>query len=286
MIDEAYQRTRVRLETFLARDHAEIGEYGRSLVYDHGRPTSRVALLLHGLSASPPQFSAIAQSLYARGYNVFVPRLPRHGYSDRMSDALATLTADQLTQFARESLSIARGLGKHVTVVGFSLGGLLAAYLGQHENVDSVVAVAPFLGIFMLPNALRAPVSALALLLPNRFHWWDARLKEKQLPEHGYPRYATHAIAHALAIASDVLDAARTEPPKAQRIVVVTNARESAVNNRATGRLVRRWRERAPETVRTHVFADLPFLHDIIEPKRHVDISARVLRVLVELIDR
>jgi carboxylesterase len=285
-MNDAYARTQSRLQRFLARDHDRIGERGRSRVYDHGGPTARVALLFHGLSASPTQFVAIAQSLYERGYNVFVPRLPRHGYSDRMSGALADLTAEQLTNVATESLEIARGLGEHVTIVGFSLGGLLAAYLAQHEPVDSVVAVAPFFGIALVPSIFRMPIAWWALRLPNRFAWWDPVLKERQLPEHGYPRYATHAVAHALTIAHGVLECARTEPPKARRIVMVTNSRETAVNNRAAMRLTQRWRLHKPQAVATHRFDDLPLVHDIIEPKRYPEVSRRVLEVLVELIDR
>ncbi|MGZ6127818.1 MAG: alpha/beta hydrolase [Vulcanimicrobiaceae bacterium] len=285
-MNDLYDDTHHRLDRFLARDHEKIGDLGRSLVYDHGRRTARAALLLHGLSASPTQFGAIAESLFKRGYNVLVPRLPRHGYSDRMSDALAQMTAEGLTTVAAESLAIAHGLGEHVTVVGFSLGGLLAAHLAQHEPVDSVVAVAPFLGIAFVPSILRMPLVRWALRRPNRFHWWDPFLKEKQLPEHGYPRYATHAVAQGLTIAHELFESARSTPPAAARIVLVTNVRETAVNNRAVERLVSVWRKRKPQAVQTHRLENLPFSHDIIEPKRHPELARRVLGKLVELIDR
>ena len=285
-MNDPYEATHDRLARFLARDHEKIGALGRSLVYDHGRRTARSALLLHGLSASPAQFSAVAESLFDRGYNVLVPRLPRHGYGDRMSDALAQMTAEGLTAVATESLAIARGLGDHVTVVGFSLGGLLAAYVAQHERVESVVAVAPFLGIAFVPSILRMPLARWALRQPNRFHWWDPFLKEKQLPEHGYPRYATHAVAQGLTIAQDLFVCARTTPPEADRIVLVTNSREAAVNNRAVERLFAQWHRLKPNAVHTHRLENLPISHDIIEPKRHPELARRVLETLVELIDR
>jgi carboxylesterase len=284
--NDPYERARAGLKHLLDRDHDRIGESGRSLVYDHGRRTPRAAVLFHGLSASPTQFAAVAEALYARGYNVLVPRLPRHGYEDRMSDALSRLTAAQLRASATESFELARGLGEHVTVVGFSLGGLLAAYLAQHEPVDCVVAVAPFLGIVLVPSLFRRPLTFWALRTRNRFAWWDPFLRDRQLPAHGYPRYSTHAVAHALTIANDLLEAARADSPRARRIVLVTNARETAINNRAVNRLLQRWRKKKPEAVHAHRFDDLPLSHDIIEPLRHPDISQRVLRVLVELIDR
>lgn len=262
-----------------------MSELGRSLVLEHGHRTARAALLLHGLSASPTQFSAIAHALYERGYNVFAPRLPRHGHSDRMSEALATLTADDLRSAARESYDITRGLGERVVVVGFSLGGLLALYLAQHEPVERAVAVAPLLGIAFVPSGLGLFLSRLALRRPNRFAWWDPFRRENQMPAHGYPRYATHALAHALTIAQELLAEARVRAPSAGAVVLVSNARESAVNNRAIRKLAARWRAHRPNAVSLHRFTGLRPSHDIIEPLKDPEIAARVLPVLLELID-
>ena len=66
-----------------------LAELGRTLTFDHGSRTERARSLLHGLSASPQQFLALAHALHERGHNVFVPRLPRHGYRNRLSEALA-----------------------------------------------------------------------------------------------------------------------------------------------------------------------------------------------------
>src|ERR1700680_12763 len=115
--------SRERLEQFLLRDHDRVGKRARTRFLDHGVPTQRVALLLHGLASTPAQFSQLAQALHERGYNVLAPRLPRHGHADRLSDALSRLTADDLKASAAESLEIARGLGEQVVIAGFSLGG-------------------------------------------------------------------------------------------------------------------------------------------------------------------
>src|SRR5579884_411288 len=158
--DVTYASAQARLAWFERRDrHAEVAETGRTLVFDHGGRTKRATLLLHGLSAGPRQFSAIAAALHERGQNVFVPRLPRHGHRNRLSEALATLNAAQLEACAADALAVARGLGQQVTVAGFSLGGLLSAYVGQFECVDGVVAVSPFLGIAAVPNIFRLPVA-------------------------------------------------------------------------------------------------------------------------------
>lgn len=276
--------SRERLKRFLLRDHERVGDLGRTLVLDHGVRTPRAALLLHGLSATPTQFADLANALHGRGYNVLVPRLPRHGHADRLSDALARLTADDLKTVATETLEIARELGEQVVVAGFSLGGLMAAWIAQHEQVDRVVAIVPYLGIALVPRVLQGPVAEVALRLPNLFGWWDPIARERQMPEHGYPRYSSHALAQSYRLARELLDLARDGAPTARQIVVVNNAREAAVNNRAIALLVRRWQRHRAEGVRTYTFGGLRLSHDIVEPLKNRKIAAKVFPVLLDLI--
>lgn len=286
--DASYESAREGLRWFQNRDEAaHVGQIGRTLIFDHGRRTARSTLLLHGLSASPRQFIAVAEALHARGHNVFVPRLPKHGHRNRLSEALATMNATQLEACANDSFAIARGLGERVTVMGFSLGGLLTAYLGQFSPVQRAIAVSPFLGVSWMPNVFRMPVARWVLGRPNRFFWWDPFLRERQMPEHGYPRFATHAIGHGLTLAHEVLEAAQTQAPKADELVLVINPRDSAVNKRAIMRLGQRWFHTKPQSVTIHRLKGTPpFLHDIIEPKRYPAVAQRVAAVLVELVDR
>jgi pimeloyl-ACP methyl ester carboxylesterase len=283
-----YHAAQERLRWFERRDEAaNVAELGRSMVFDHGRRTDRATLLLHGLSASPRQFIAIAQALHERGHNVFVPRLPRHGHRNRLSEALATMSAAQLEACARDSLEITRGLGARVTVAGFSLGGLLAAYIGQFYPVHRAVAVSPFLGVSWIPNIFRMPLARFVLSRPNRFYWWDPFLRERQLPEHGYPRFATHAIGHGLTLAHEVLEAAQKRAPQADELVLVINPHDSAVNKRAILRLASRWKRTKPQAVSVERLTGTPaFLHDVVEPERYPEVAQRVTAVLVELIDR
>ena len=288
MNDAAYEGAQERLQWFYRRDRAShVGEWGRTLVFDHGRRTERATVLFHGLSASPRQFLAVASALHERGHNVFVPRLPRHGHLNRLSEALATMNADQLEACAGDSLAIARGLGERVTVAGFSLGGLLAAYLGQFERVHRAVAISPFLGVSWVPNVFRLPLARWVLRRRNRFFWWDPFLRERQLPEHGYPRFATHAVAHGLTLAHEVMEASLTSAPKADDLVLVVNPRDSAVNKTAILRLGERWLRLKPDAVTVHRLSGLPaFVHDIVEPKRYPNVAQRVTPVLVEIIDK
>jgi hypothetical protein len=127
------------------------------------------------------------------------------------------------------------------------------------------------------------PIARVMLALPNRFEWWDPIAREKQQPEHGYPRYPTHAIAQAYLLAREVMDDA-AKGIVASRLTFVTNAREAAVNNRAVRRLEARMRASNSQRLDHVVLSGIPFSHDIIEPLRHPAIADAVFPQLMELI--
>jgi carboxylesterase len=274
-----------RLERLLARDHAAVGDKGRTIVHLHEGRRPRAVVLLHGMSSSPPQFERFARDLYERGHNVLVPRLPRHGHANRLSTALEHLRPDDLYRAGTDYVEIARELGERVTIAGFSLGGLLAAWIAQHYDVDRCVAIAPFFGIAWIPSFLMTNVSELLLRVPNQFHWWNPVLREQQYPEHGYPRYSTHAVARAFSVARDLLVQSRRGAPRAGRIVLVANARESTVNNRAIRRLYAQWSAFLPDATELLTLRGMPPSHDVIEPMRRSDLAERAYPFLLKAID-
>ena len=237
------------------------------------------------MSASPAQFERVAADLFDRGHNVVVPRLPRHGHADRLSTALERLRPEDLYRAVDEYVTVARELGERVTVAGFSLGGLLAAWIGQHFEVDRCVPIAPFFGVALIPNRLMNTVAERLLRVPNRFLWWNPILRDRHIAACGYPRYTTHAIAHSYRIARSLLDEALTTSPGAQHVTIVTNAAEVAVNNHAVRRLYRRWQRHRPDTVELAVLTGLPLSHDIVSPLRPWRLADRVHPRLVNAID-
>lgn len=274
-----------RLARFRERDGGHVSEAGRTKLLLHG-PTAPVSVVLyHGLSASPEQFARFARDLHLRGHNVFVPRLPRHGHRDRLSTGLARLSADELRDFVSETMTIAKTIGERVVVAGFSLGGLLTTWSAQRHEVSRAVAIAPFFGISWMPNRWMGTASRVLLRFPNQFHWWDPVARERQQPEHGYPRYATHAIGQMYRLVQEVAQEAERAAPRAGEMIFVTNAREMAVNNRAIERVAASMRGRnvCVQTVRLD---DIPHSHDIIEPGRHPEIADRVYPRLLSLIER
>ena len=275
-----------RWETLRGRDDATIHARGGSILLGHGRRTRRAVLLLHGLTASPMQCGALARSLHANGDTVLVPRLPGHGARDRLTTQLRELRGDHLLDAAREALEIARGLGVSVSVAGFSLGGLLTMWIAQHEAVEHAVAIAPFLGVSFVPRRATAALAAALRALPNVFVWWDPVRRERLMPDHGYPRYPTHAIAEALGIASSLVRIARTTEPATRRITIVTNASETGVNNAAARDLAGDWNAHAAIEVELHSITGLPPSHDVIEPLRPGALARRAYRTVLPILHR
>jgi pimeloyl-ACP methyl ester carboxylesterase len=238
-------------------------------------------VLLHGLTASPPAWDAIATTLLARGANVLALRLPLHGHASRMTTALRALSPGLLTRDIAAVLERVARLGTRITLAGHSLGGALTLHAAAtFPGIERGVAIAPFLGIVALPHELHRVVIPFLNSLPNFFLWWNPWVRERLLPEHGYPRYPIHALATGMAIAEDVYADAR-HAPAARRLDFVLNARESSVNNRAAIRLAERWRD-VGAIVSVQTLRGLPLSHDIIEPEGAY--SARARSVLVEII--
>lgn len=257
-----------------------------SILLTHAEPVRRAFVLFHGLTASPRQFESFGRLLFERGANVFIPRLPHHGYGDRLTAALRDLTADELRAFADRSYERGARLASDVRVVGFSVGGLLAAWLGQHRPVALATAIAPFLGVAWVPHRLTARFARYVLKLPNRFVWWDPVLRERQGHEHGYPRFATHAVAEAAQLGQELLRDAASRRPAARGVQIVLNASESAVSNAAARALARSWLRTTRQRIVLHRVRGLPSSHDFIEPLDNPETVRRVYPALAALVDR
>src|SRR5579859_4378189 len=252
-----YAASLERARELLARERADprINPACASIVLEHGQRAQRSIVCMHGITSSPVQFRDLGELFYARGYNVVIPRLPRHGYTDRLTHDHARLTVPDYTSYATEALEIGRGLGEHLTLAGLSVSGVLAAWCAQtRADLDLAVAIAPAFAPHGVPLNLIPRLIRLALRLPNVFVSWDFPKPIRLAPGCSYPRFSTHALAQAFTLGQDLLQAASQSPPAARSILVVTNPGDRAVNAPATRLLVERWRAHASAKVRTHEF--------------------------------
>jgi pimeloyl-ACP methyl ester carboxylesterase len=264
------------------RADPEIAHRSRWFVGDDVAPAAVV--LLHGLTNSPPQYDRLAPELHARGHAVLVPRMPYHGYGDRMTDAVAKLRAPDLESAALQAVVIAAWCGERIVVVGISVTATLVAWLAARTRIDTGIAIAPFCGLRELPGGANDALGLLLRAAPNQFSWWDPRSKQGQPPSHGYPRFATRALGESLRISTEIGAAPEDPFASGRRVVLVVNDHEPIVNNAHAFRRFRALRNYGVALERV-VLHGLPHIHDVIEPAIPQARTDLVYPKLIELIE-
>jgi pimeloyl-ACP methyl ester carboxylesterase len=242
-------------------------------------------VLLHGFTNCPQQMSALGTQLFAQGWNVFIPRYPRHGYSDRLTRAIAELRAEHLVALANRSVEVGTALGERLTVAGLSLGAILTGLMAQRRaDIDRAVLIAPMLGLRPIPGPMLTGLSILAARGPNFYVWWNQREKDRIGPPYGYPRFSTHAYAALFECGQMLVREARRAAPRAKSLAVITNAAEPRLDNRFTYALIDSWRKRTAnvETYEFPITDSLP--HDLIDPGNAAENAALAYPVVVRLI--
>jgi len=197
-----------------------------------------VDVLLHGFTDSPAQFAELADSLYQRGDNVYVPRLPHHAERSGDARALAGMTAVQLRQTADSAADVATALGDTVVVVGLSVGGTMAAWMGQHRpEVRRVVMIAPAFEAGRVPSRLEGFLINLTERLPN--------VTRRSAPDSARPDrnpgFATHALAEVLRLGKSVEKTADRAPPKAAEFEFMLNDLDRTVSSAGSLKVAKEW---------------------------------------------
>jgi pimeloyl-ACP methyl ester carboxylesterase len=196
----------IRIATTLKDlDGPNVNPQCHTRLYTHGYRTQRALVLLHQFTRCPQELDAVGRQFFDRGWNVLIPRYPRHGYHNQFSDAIAELRADHLIAAANRAALAASGLGEHLAVAGVSLGAVLAGWLAQtRDDVSRAVLIEPR----PLPGLVEITVTRIVSRLSNDF----VKLKGE--------RYSSHAYAAVFETGRRLMKAAGHEPPKAGGIAV------------------------------------------------------------------
>ncbi len=266
----------------------EIDPAGHGIEMIQEGNNGEVFVLLHGITNTPQQFRPFGELLFRRGASVLIPRMPFHGYTNRMTPAPADLTAQMMLDEANRTIDRAKTLGRKVTVMGLSVNGVTAAWIAQNRaDVDRVILLSPFFGPNGVPSAFIAPLSRLFVRLPNFFVWWDPQKKEAiGAGTLTYPRFATRPLADVMALGGQVFSEAKKAPMQAPRALLVTSAADKAINLPRTRELVNLWNARTPGRVESYEFPmedGVPHdFMDITQPDQRVDL---VYPALLKLLD-
>ncbi len=255
------------VELLRADEPQGMNPLNRAQLMTHGKKTDRAIILVHGYTSDPQQFQELGKRLYALGYNVIIAPLPHHGLADRMSDAHARLTAEELVDYANRTVDIGHGLGEKVIMMGISAGGVTTAWAAQNRSdIDLAIIISPAVGFKQVPTPLTAAAMNIYTLLPDALEWWDPVLKEKVLPEHAGPLYSRHALSQILRLGFVVQREAALETPAAKKMVIVFNANDLMINNEMTMKMVNQWKEHYASLTTLEFPANLKLPHDIIDP--------------------
>ncbi|TMD65714.1 MAG: hypothetical protein E6I91_09820 [Chloroflexi bacterium] len=213
--------------------------------------------------------------------------MPRHGLADRMTQELKYLTAQELRDCGNMMVDIARGLGDHVTFLGISVGGSMAAWVAQHRSdVDKVAMIAPSIGFTNLgADRLTSFAIVLSHYLPNIASQYLFPFQDG--PEYSYLGYSSRSIGEVMRFGKSTSKSAKNEKPAAKSILVVTNAADTAVNSKMNLALVKMWRSHGYDAIEEYQFsADKKLIHDIIDPQQVQQQTALVYPILFDLITR
>jgi alpha-beta hydrolase superfamily lysophospholipase len=267
----SYEEAIARVRVMQAQDNQDLTrDVCITKLYDHGKQTEHVIVLIHGFTNCPEQFNELSKGHFEAGNNVFIPRMPYHGLSDRLTRALVDLKAEDLMAFGDRIIDIAHGLGKKITVMGVSGSGTLVAWLAQNRaDVDFALAIAPIFGLAFIPPSFTKLFERIALLLPNFFLWWDPRTKADNPYSiyYAYPRYPTRALVEFIRLATITRSQAEKSPPQASNITMIINDSEPAVSNAEILKFIKLWQKHRDVKVReVHLEKEMNLPHDIITP--------------------
>jgi carboxylesterase len=287
---ETYEEALARIEAIQTAE-AELTDLSpecTSILMTHDGKVENALVFLHGFTSCPDQFAALGEEYFNQGYNVFIPRQPRHGLQEFDGAPLKGLTAEELATFGTQVADIAQGLGERVVVVGLSGGGSIATWLAQERaDIDLAVPVAPFLGIGFIPRPLTRELTNLILLIPDFHQWWDPihKISNPLSAPYSYRGYYMHSLFENLRLGFAAEEDAKRVKPAVGGILVITNENDESVNNEVVAEFEQLWLEHGEQFLQTFQFeGELGIPHDMItvdRPDGHVDI---VYPKLLELI--
>jgi esterase/lipase len=244
-----------------------------SLLHGEQKPIS--IILFHGFTNCPAQYSELGQQLYNQGYNVLIPRIPSHGFQDKLSEKTGILSDTQLVNMVHTVVDSATGLGKQVYVFGLSGGGVMAATAAYYraEVIKTIIAAPLFLPAGQDSQFVPVYLNTMTLL-PNYFTWWDSKNKENAGgPAYGYARYSSKAALAFMQVTHQLIKDIGTNPAKntnkEKSIISLLVENDGSVDNPYIKKQMEIWSRRHNVTHSSYTFpATTNLTHDFIDPSQ------------------
>lgn len=151
-------------------------------------PTDTAIICIHGFTGTPYEVAPAVEALPHIGIATYAPLLPGHGYREPAEQikAFGQLSEQDLLSAARQEIEQARQHYRHVSMIGFSMGGAIALTMAAEGRLERCAVISP---------ALRLPPKA-EWLIPL-LSWWPFTLEAPHTEPFYLPGYHFHH-SHAL----------------------------------------------------------------------------------------
>ena len=275
-----YEETVKRARNLIAADDSVVSEGGSSILRVHGHRTPRVVILLHGFTNSPREFAGLADSLFAAGDNVLVPRLPRHAIRGKNVAELSNLTASELCRTADAAVDIAAGLGDSIVTMGLSVGGTLALWAAEYRiEVRRAVVIAPPFEVGTVPSILEKPLINLGAHVPNV----SRRSASDSARPDRLPGFTTHARSQVLRLSMAVRREAEQRAPMRAEALFLVNAHDRTVKTAPVLDIARELNRHGSPALVYELPDSLGLPHNFIDPAEPSPASSAATPVLMAL---
>lgn len=149
----------------------------------HPENAETAVLCLHGYTGRPGDLKYLAGRLASAGFAVSVPRLP--GAGTDMTD-LSTTNRRDWKRRAYDSWLDLRSRYSRISVIGYSMGGLLALDLAAKADIERLVLLAPALITSHKLMKLTPLLSPFSAILPEiKTAWKPEANDDEETLEHG-----------------------------------------------------------------------------------------------------
>lgn len=136
-------------------------------------------LLLHGFTASPEQFEGLLPSLERMQLPYMVPAII--GFGLNSPQLLEKIRYEDWFRFALEQYDALQMCAENISIIGHSMGGMLAAFIAQHRKVKHLVLSAP--AIYSVPRDLAYKKLFFSPWLGRFFAWLVPYIPKSMRPD-------------------------------------------------------------------------------------------------------
>ncbi len=276
-----YDEAVARFRAIELAEQGKVKDVARSRLLTHGKPTPTVYVMVHGLTNSPLQWQELGRTLFEKGHNVLINRMPYHGLPSGKVSELRRLTSCDLRAYADETIDMAAGLGDEIVVVGISGGGTVAAWMAQQRaEVDRAVLLAPFFGLIGVPPSFNNFLVSAFSRVPN-FSPFDPLEPKKAW---GYRGEASRAVANSLMLGLYVGGQADAGTVPRGEVIVITTAVDNTTSNSAIATMLARWQAGGTPITTFEFAADQEMPHNSVDPAADPAKKQQLYEVMLRLL--